>query len=110
MSKKKKIKLKNKYESLQEESNKNEIKLKTYTDKENLDINNENEKNTYIKKLEKEIEDVKLIIAQYENGTKISEVTKKEMKNLEQNSKTETENLKNKLLSPNKRSARSKVI
>ena len=99
--------LKKKYESLQEESNKNEIKLKTYTDKENLDINNENEKNTYIKKLEKEIEDVKLIIAQYENGTKISEVTKKEMKNLEQNSKTETENLKNKLLSQKQKSEKA---
>jgi len=75
-------KLKSDYEKLKEEFNNNEIKLKSYIDQENLNININNQNNTnddlYLTKLT-ELDELKLKITKYETGEIISEQTREKM-------------------------------
>ena len=75
-------KLKSDYEKLKEEFNNNEMKLKSYIDQENLNININNQNNTnddlYLTKLT-ELDELKLKITKYETGEIISEPTKEKM-------------------------------
>ena len=75
-------KLKSDYEKLKEEFNNNEIKLKSYIDQENLNININNQNNTnddlYLTKLT-ELDELKLKITKYETGEIVSEPTKQKM-------------------------------
>ena len=75
-------KLKSDYEKLKEEFNNNEMKLKSYIDQENLNININNQNNTnddlYLTKLT-ELDELKLKITKYETGEIVSEPTKQKM-------------------------------
>ena len=91
-------KLKSEYDKLKEEYNSNEIKLKTYIAKENMN-NQTNNDDLYLTKLN-ELDELKLKITKYETGEIISNYTKekinKEKKEYDEKERNYKEKIKEK--------------
>ena len=88
--------LKEENNKLKEELNNNKL-FKTDIDNEKDNKEKENEKDLLIKQKEEELEQMKLKLSQYENGTIIPEGVKKQMEEIKQASNTEKEEIKQKL-------------